>query len=153
MTGDVISEMSSDEELLLLSRDSTKRYHWLQHYGLMNIFEHVWKPAIIACNDCSALHAINCTCKRFLKPTPLQSGLIWSRLEACLGGPQVKGRTVWQWSEGPLWQILAPTFCGTLRAALFDRSLTDANVGNWTPLVKLQIFFVFAALMWCSVSI
>jgi len=41
VTGDVISEMSSDEELLLLSRDSTKRCHWLQHFGLMNIFEHV----------------------------------------------------------------------------------------------------------------
>jgi len=41
VSGDVISEMSSDEELLLLSRDSTKRCHWLQHSGLMNIFEHV----------------------------------------------------------------------------------------------------------------
>jgi len=59
---DVISEMSSDEELPSLSRDSTKRCHKLQHFGLMNIFEHVWKPAIIACNNCSALHAINCTC-------------------------------------------------------------------------------------------
>jgi len=37
VTGDVISEMSSDEKLLLLSRDSTKRCHWLQHFGLMNI--------------------------------------------------------------------------------------------------------------------
>jgi len=54
--------MLSDEELLLLSHDSTKRCHWLQHFGLINIFEHVWKPAIIACNNCSALHAINCTC-------------------------------------------------------------------------------------------
>jgi len=41
VTGDVICEMSSDEELLLLSRDSIKRCHWLQHFGLMNIFEHV----------------------------------------------------------------------------------------------------------------
>ena len=59
--------MSSDEELLLLSYDSTKRCHWLQHFGLLNIFEHVWKRAIIACNNCSALHAINCTCNHGLR--------------------------------------------------------------------------------------
>ena len=61
--------LTSDEELLLLSRDSTKRCHWLQHFGLMNIFEHVWKPAIIACNNCNALHAINCTCNHGLSQT------------------------------------------------------------------------------------
>jgi len=59
--------MSSDEELLLLSIDSTKRCHWLQHFGLMNIFEHVWKPAITACRNCSALHAINCKCNHGLR--------------------------------------------------------------------------------------
>jgi len=39
------------------SRDSTKCYHWLQRY-LLNIFQHVWKSAIIACRSCSALYAI-----------------------------------------------------------------------------------------------
>jgi len=38
--------------------DSTKRCHWLQHFCLMNIFEHVWRPAIIECRNGSALHAI-----------------------------------------------------------------------------------------------
>ena len=63
--------MSTDKELLLLSRDSTKRCHWLQQFGLMNIFEHVWKPAIIASKNCSALHAINCTCNHGFMSTRL----------------------------------------------------------------------------------
>ena len=29
-----------------------------EYFCLMNIFQHVWKPAIIACSNCSALHAI-----------------------------------------------------------------------------------------------
>jgi len=40
------------------SRDSTKRCHWLQHFCLMNMFQHVWKPVIIARKNCSALRAI-----------------------------------------------------------------------------------------------
>jgi len=71
VTGDVISEISSDEELLLLSHYSTKCCHWLEHFGLMNIFEHAWKPAIIACNDWRELHVINCTCNHVLTPVPV----------------------------------------------------------------------------------
>ena len=70
-------KMSSDEKLLLLSRDFTKRCHWLQHFGLMNIFEHVWKPAIIACNNWSELHAINCTCNHGLRRSGMTRVLSW----------------------------------------------------------------------------
>jgi len=41
-----------------ISRDSTKRCHWLQHFCLMNIFQHVGKPAIIAAYCMQKLHAI-----------------------------------------------------------------------------------------------
>jgi len=51
------------------SRDSTKRCYWLQHLCLMNIFHHVWKPAIIACRNAQRVASlplckscrINCT--------------------------------------------------------------------------------------------
>ena len=38
--------------------DSTKRCHWLQHFCLMNIFQHVGKPAIIAAYCMQKSHAI-----------------------------------------------------------------------------------------------
>ena len=40
------------------SRDATKRCHWLQQFCLMNIFQHVGKPAIIAAYCMQKLHAI-----------------------------------------------------------------------------------------------
>ena len=52
------SLLSKHDYVTCKSRNSTKRCHWLQHFGLMNIFQHVRKPAIIACRNCSALHAI-----------------------------------------------------------------------------------------------
>jgi len=40
------------------SRDANKRCHWLQQFCLMNIFQHVGKPAIIAAYCMQKLHAI-----------------------------------------------------------------------------------------------
>jgi len=43
-----------------LSRDSTKRCYWLQHFCLMNIFQHVGKRAIIAANMHATVACNNC---------------------------------------------------------------------------------------------
>ena len=54
-------------------------------YGLTNIFKHVWKPAIIACNNCSALHAINCTCNHCFRWMRLTWWHAYVRYGLCLG--------------------------------------------------------------------
>jgi len=51
-------DIGGDATYFGLSRDFTKRCHWLQQFCLMNIFQHVGKPAIIAAYCMQKLHAI-----------------------------------------------------------------------------------------------
>ena len=54
----LVNEDITGQPVTSLSRDSTKRCHWLLHFCLMNIFQHVGEPAIIAAYCMKKLHAI-----------------------------------------------------------------------------------------------